>query len=66
MGHLANILDFQTVRRRKLASAAFAAPHVGYSDVARLILGVSDSASSVATDTQDDRDAFFAAIMPQI
>jgi exopolysaccharide biosynthesis polyprenyl glycosylphosphotransferase len=49
MEHLANILDFQAVRRPKLASAAFAAPHVGYSDLARLIPGVSDSALSAST-----------------
>jgi hypothetical protein len=48
MGDLANIFDFQSVRRPKLASAAFAAPHVDYSDVARLIPGVSDSASSAS------------------
>jgi exopolysaccharide biosynthesis polyprenyl glycosylphosphotransferase len=48
MGHLANILDFQAVRRPKLASVAFAAPHVGYSDLERLIPGVSDSASSAS------------------
>ena len=46
MGHLANILDFQAVRRRKLPSVAFATPHLGYSDLARLIPGASDSVSS--------------------
>ncbi|HEX3105825.1 MAG TPA: sugar transferase [Terriglobales bacterium] len=43
MGHLANILDFQAGRRPKVASAALAAPHVGDSDLARLIPGISDS-----------------------
>src|SRR5437868_6772668 len=46
MGHLANILDFHGVRRRKLPSVAFATPHLGYSDLARLIPGASDSVSS--------------------
>jgi hypothetical protein len=49
MGHLANILDFQAVRRPKLASAAFAAPHIGYSDLARLIPGASNSVRSAST-----------------
>ena len=49
MGHLANILDFQAVRRPKVASAGFAAPHVGYSDLARLIPGESHSAASAST-----------------
>jgi exopolysaccharide biosynthesis polyprenyl glycosylphosphotransferase len=46
MGHVANILDFQAVRRRKLPSVAFVAPHLGSSDLARLIPGASDSAPS--------------------
>jgi exopolysaccharide biosynthesis polyprenyl glycosylphosphotransferase len=49
MGHVANILDFQAVRRPKLASVAFAAPHVGYSDLERLIPGASDSVPSAST-----------------
>jgi exopolysaccharide biosynthesis polyprenyl glycosylphosphotransferase len=49
MGHLANILDFQAVRRPKAPSAAFAAPHVGYSDLARLIPGAADSVPSAST-----------------
>jgi exopolysaccharide biosynthesis polyprenyl glycosylphosphotransferase len=49
MGHVANILDFQAVRRPKLASVAFAAPHVGYSDLERLIPGASDSVPSTST-----------------
>ena len=44
MARHTNILDFEVVRRPKLASVAFAAPHVGYSDLARLIPGRSDSA----------------------
>src|SRR5438270_290889 len=44
MGHLANSLDFHAVRRPKLASVAFTAPHVGYSELARLIPGASDGA----------------------
>jgi exopolysaccharide biosynthesis polyprenyl glycosylphosphotransferase len=48
MGHVANILDFHPGRRPKLASAALAAPHVGYSDLERLIPGVSDSAPSAS------------------
>jgi exopolysaccharide biosynthesis polyprenyl glycosylphosphotransferase len=46
MGHLANILDFQVVRRPKLASVAFPAPHIGYSALARLIPGASCSVPS--------------------
>jgi exopolysaccharide biosynthesis polyprenyl glycosylphosphotransferase len=49
MGHVANILDFHAVRRPKLASVAFAAPHVGYSDLERLIPGTSDSVPSAST-----------------
>jgi exopolysaccharide biosynthesis polyprenyl glycosylphosphotransferase len=49
MGHVANILDFQAVRRPKLASVSFAAPHVGYSDLERLIPGSSDSVPSAST-----------------
>jgi exopolysaccharide biosynthesis polyprenyl glycosylphosphotransferase len=48
MGQVANILDFRAVRRAKLASVAFAAPHVGYSELARLIPGASDSAPSTS------------------
>jgi exopolysaccharide biosynthesis polyprenyl glycosylphosphotransferase len=43
MGQLANIIDFQTARRPKVASVAFTAPHVAYSDLQRLIPGASDS-----------------------
>ncbi len=49
MRELANILDFQAVRRPKVPSAAFAAPHVGYSDLARLIPGASDSVTPAST-----------------
>jgi len=49
MGHLANILDFQAVRRPKLASAAFVAPEVDYCDLARLIPGASNSVPSAST-----------------
>lgn len=41
MGQVANILEFQGVRRAKVTSAAFAAPHVTYSDLERLIPGAS-------------------------
>lgn len=49
MGHIANILDFQTARRPQLASTAFAAPHVAYSDLTRLIPGASDSVPPALT-----------------
>lgn len=49
MGHLANILDFRAVRRPKVMSAAFAPAHVGYSDLARLIPGESNSAPTAST-----------------
>jgi exopolysaccharide biosynthesis polyprenyl glycosylphosphotransferase len=48
MAHVANILDFPPVRRPKLSSATFAAPNVGYSDLARLIPGASDSVPSAS------------------
>src|SRR5437764_3135002 len=43
MAHVANILDFPPVRRPKLSSATYAAPHGDYSDLARLIPGVPDA-----------------------
>src|SRR3954447_4034163 len=43
MAHVANILDFPPVRRPKLPSATYAAPHGDYSDLARLIPGVPDA-----------------------
>jgi len=41
MGNIANIVDFQVMRRPKAASTAFAPAHVGYSDLARLVPGIS-------------------------
>jgi exopolysaccharide biosynthesis polyprenyl glycosylphosphotransferase len=48
MAHVANILDFPPVRRPKLSSATYAAPHGDYSDLARLIPGASDSVPSAS------------------
>lgn len=47
MGHPANIIDFRTVSRPKAATAAVFAPgRGGYSDLARLIPGISGVSSS--------------------
>jgi exopolysaccharide biosynthesis polyprenyl glycosylphosphotransferase len=51
MGHLAKIIDFQTLRRPKAASTGFALGPGGYSDLARLVPGLADS---VSVGTQSD------------
>jgi exopolysaccharide biosynthesis polyprenyl glycosylphosphotransferase len=46
MGHTANIIDFRAVPRSKAVTAAVVAPvHAGYSDLARLIPGLSGDSS---------------------
>jgi exopolysaccharide biosynthesis polyprenyl glycosylphosphotransferase len=47
MGHPANIIDFRAVRRPKAATATVFAPvRAGYSDLARLIPGLSGASSN--------------------
>src|ERR1700730_2715975 len=46
MRHTANIIDFRVVPRSKAATATVVAPvHAGYSDLARLIPGLSGDSS---------------------
>ena len=46
MGNIANIVDFEAIRRPKVVSTAFPAADVGCSELARLIPGSSDTFSS--------------------
>ncbi len=46
MGHLANVVEFQTLKRPKALSALLAPAPVGYSDLARLIPGSTDTPSA--------------------
>lgn len=46
MGNIANIVDFEAIRRPKVLSAAFPEADVGHSDLARLIPGASDTFSA--------------------
>ena len=46
MGHLANLVEFQTLKRPKALSALLTPAQAGYSDLARLIPGSTDSIST--------------------
>ena len=46
MGHFANVVEFQTRKRPKALSALLAPAQVGYSDLARLIPGSTDTISA--------------------